>query len=562
VRVDLIKNGDYFEGRINSHPTAKALYIEFVGSASRDNNNGQGYFIPIYKDGRPVQDAYAEIARSFGSLSSTLGLKQNSQKAIDYLDLEFTIHTASIEKFPGRYIRVLQGKKKAYTPEIEEFISRLLKKENNTESLLTVIEEYYRFVDKKEKADEINQQIRSRFPKGAWLRKEKLNEFEEEKNLEKKAAIYKDALASLSPKTDEEKMAFDDDFTWEMMEALADSGYYEKLQYYDAKMFTDIERAGVYHEIAGKLIGLNVNDISTDLKTGKFYMDKAFQILNNMKDSTVPNNIRSNFLHVNALILFKQGKVTEAYEIQKKVVDGFNKSRLHHNEAFTVYVEKALGPADAKKELELFIRSGFYTRHMKDQLKRIYLSTQPQQSWDHYIASLDKEHLQKIRAELMGLRKNQSAPSFELKDLRGKTVSLADLKGKTVVLDFWATWCGPCIAAFPAMQMTIDKYKDDPNVVFLFVNTLERVSETEKIKLIDKLFDKNKYSFRVVLDERLGGGKNYKTASQYQVNAIPTKVVINPKGQVVFNETSSLINIDLIAEELTMMIELAKNVRQ
>jgi hypothetical protein len=269
-----------------------------------------------------VQDAYAEIARSFGSLSSTLGLKQNSQKAIDYLDLEFTIHTASIEKFPGRYIRVLQGKKKAYTPEIEEFISRLLKKENNTESLLTVIEEYYRFVDKKEKADEINQQIRSRFPKGAWLRKEKLNEFEEEKNLEKKAAIYKDALASLSPKTDEEKMAFDDDFTWEMMEALADSGYYEKLQYYDAKMFTDIERAGVYHEIAGKLIGLNVNDISTDLKTGKFYMDKAFQILNNMKDSTVPNNIRSNFLHVNALILFKQGKVTEAYEIQKKVVDG------------------------------------------------------------------------------------------------------------------------------------------------------------------------------------------------------------------------------------------------
>jgi hypothetical protein len=134
VRVDLIKNGDYFEGRINSHPTAKALYIEFVGSASRDNNNGQGYFIPIYKDGRPVQDAYAEIARSFGSLSSTLGLKQNSQKAIDYLDLEFTIHTASIEKFPGRYIRVLQGKKKAYTPEIEEFISRLLKKENNTES--------------------------------------------------------------------------------------------------------------------------------------------------------------------------------------------------------------------------------------------------------------------------------------------------------------------------------------------------------------------------------------------------------------------------------------------
>jgi thiol-disulfide isomerase/thioredoxin len=75
---------------------------------------------------------------------------------------------------------------------------------------------------------------------------------------------------------------------------------------------------------------------------------------------------------------------------------------------------------------------------------------------------------------------SQPAPAFSLVDLEGNKVSLAELKGKVVILDFWATWCAPCKKSFPAMQKALDKYKADPNVRFLFIDTWERIPEPKK----------------------------------------------------------------------------------
>ncbi|KPJ59483.1 MAG: hypothetical protein AMS15_06910 [Planctomycetes bacterium DG_23] len=59
----------------------------------------------------------------------------------------------------------------------------------------------------------------------------------------------------------------------------------------------------------------------------------------------------------------------------------------------------------------------------------------------------------------------QPAPAFELLDFEGNTVSLADFQGKVVFLDFWATWCGPCVYAVPCVQALYEKYKDKGVVV-------------------------------------------------------------------------------------------------
>ena len=63
----------------------------------------------------------------------------------------------------------------------------------------------------------------------------------------------------------------------------------------------------------------------------------------------------------------------------------------------------------------------------------------------------------------------QKATSFSLRDINNKTVTLADYEGKVVLLSFWATWCGPCIAQIPALEQLQEDYKEK-NIVFMSVS--------------------------------------------------------------------------------------------
>src|SRR5205085_578578 len=61
--------------------------------------------------------------------------------------------------------------------------------------------------------------------------------------------------------------------------------------------------------------------------------------------------------------------------------------------------------------------------------------------------------------------KIETAPDFTLKDSHGVHVKLSDLRGKVVVLDFWATWCGPCKVTIPEMNKLAQKYQDKGVVI-------------------------------------------------------------------------------------------------
>lgn len=120
-----------------------------------------------------------------------------------------------------------------------------------------------------------------------------------------------------------------------------------------------------------------------------------------------------------------------------------------------------------------------------------------------------------------------TAPDFELKTPEGKSVSLKSLRGNVVVLDFWATWCGPCKLAMPGVQKLQDRYKDKP-VKVIGISCWERKTADPDQYMKDK-----GYTYGLLL----GGNE---VADLYKLDGLPTFYVINSAGKVVYASTGFL----------------------
>lgn len=118
------------------------------------------------------------------------------------------------------------------------------------------------------------------------------------------------------------------------------------------------------------------------------------------------------------------------------------------------------------------------------------------------------------------------APDFAATAPDGSTVHLSDYKGKTVVLDFWATWCGPCQEAMPHLEKVYQQVKDK-NVAILGVCVFDDKAAYDKW-VTDK---KGTYDFPTAFDPA-GRGKNSIASKLYHVSGIPTQYVIDKNGNI------------------------------
>lgn len=116
------------------------------------------------------------------------------------------------------------------------------------------------------------------------------------------------------------------------------------------------------------------------------------------------------------------------------------------------------------------------------------------------------------------------AKDFTYPDVDGKMVSLSDFKGKVVVVDVWATWCGPCKGEIPHLKKLEKEFEGRDDIVFLSVS-------------VDKAKDKETWK-KMIKDEQMGGIHLFadgfsQIAESYQITAIPRFMVFDKKGNIV-----------------------------
>ena len=113
----------------------------------------------------------------------------------------------------------------------------------------------------------------------------------------------------------------------------------------------------------------------------------------------------------------------------------------------------------------------------------------------------------------------QPAPDFSLKTPDGQTVRLSDFKGRPVLVNFWATWCAPCLIEMPALEQVYGKYKDQGLVVL-------GVNQADAADKVAQYMRSNGLTFTAVLDTDLAIGR------LYRITGYPTTWLIDREGNL------------------------------
>ena len=117
----------------------------------------------------------------------------------------------------------------------------------------------------------------------------------------------------------------------------------------------------------------------------------------------------------------------------------------------------------------------------------------------------------------------QAAPDFTVTDQEGNQVSLSDFLGKPVVLNFWASWCGPCKQEMPHFEEAYQEYGQE--IHFLMVNLTDGIDETEESA--QAFIQENSYSFPIYFDS------SYSAAIAYGVSGVPVTYFIDAQGGLI-----------------------------
>lgn len=563
INIELTKVGSIYKGSFTPVDSTAIAVLSFSADGTREEN-AAGCYTLFYKDNKPTAMAYFWEYQFYSGMGNAYaGVKADKEKSIKALENAFAIDPEMRKTYLINYLSLQYGLDKTNGERMINEEIAAIKKSEIKEAELTKIASLYSISKRKAMADSVYNIVKAKYPHGNYAYNLSANAIYSEKDPvkmeEKLAALIKSFKLDLSKKADATKVV---NFYSAIASAYGLAKNNAKFQEYANKVENKSSLAAIYNSYAWAGAEKKEN-----LTFAAEISKKSLALVESAKNDPMPayyaskedylkglESTYASYADTYALLLDHLGKTKEALGFQEAAVTKNNFSSADMNARYVNFLAKAGEKDKTVNFAERFIKDGQGTEQMKADLKSAYTGAIP---FDTYYAALEKDAIAKERAKFMKEMINSPAPKFSLVNLKGETISLEKLKGKVVIVDYWATWCGPCMASFPGMQKAVDKYKADPTVVFLFINTWQ--TEENREKVVKDWLATTSYTFNILLDTKNKDDQSkFDVIEQYKVDGIPTKFIVDGSGNIRFKKVGFSGTADGMVKELDMMIDLAR----
>lgn len=564
-----------WKGSFTLPDSAIAFALRLRSGKVTEDNGGLGYISPVYRKGTALPGAYAGAALLYANGDPLLGLPGKADTAMALLEKEFSLHPELRDRYISSWYTILVNIKKqdAY-PILDKKVQELLSAATPSEEDYRLSIRLLQLQKKKKPADSVLNIAAAKFPLTDMAIQNAENEFYKIKDLDSLVDYYTN-FQKVHPLPGLKDPAAE---TASYFASTICSRYIQKKEYRKAIAFAaqmnDIMadyRGYMYSWIAlrlldsasalplaDSLIQAALTGVEQELAHPEKFKRQGTPLADWKTD--IEKYYTAAFNDTYGKILAAKGDYKAALAIQRVSISQSGGTNNGFNEHYIKYLLFTGDTSMAKQQSAAYIRDNKASDSVRAWFKTLYIKEKGSDNgYDIYLAGLQSVAEKNFREQALKEKLDLPSKDFSLKDLDGKEVSLTSLHGKVVIVDFWATWCGPCKASFPAMQTTVDKYRKDTSVVFLFIDTWESTGPDERLSAVKKFIQDSKYSFHVLLDKVVDLEKRqYSVVSDYGVGGIPTKFIIGPRGNIVFKAIGFDGNNEKLVTELSVYIELAK----